>query len=247
MASTYPAAVDTVGTPGATLDATTAHDLLHTRTTDGVLAVQNTLGVNPQGASASVGARLTALANTATVALGNADSAYAFATTANTGVATVNALLGAGVQGAYATVDARLDTFGANDIPWTTGTGAVSFGGSSGAIAGNLKWRYVATREVVWEVQAFVTATVTAGVLVITLPVAPVEFGSNVGQIVGTCLMLEAGVARYSGFVWHIPGGGGGCQVDIAVGGPQVAATNLLPFVWEPGDEFVASGRYRCS
>ena len=247
MASSYPGALDTVPGPGATLDSASGHTAWHSEVNEAALATQAVLGLNPQGSAATVAARLTTITNTASTALANADSAYFQAGVANAGVAAVNAELGANPSGASATVADRLGLLGLADVPWTTGTGVVSFGGSSGAIAGNLKWRYVATRSVEWEVQAFVTATVTAGILVITLPVAPIEFGSNVGQIVDTCLMLDAGTARYSGFVWHIPGGGGGCQVDVAVGGAQVAATSTVPFAWVPGDEFVASGRYRCS
>lgn len=65
MASSYPGAADTLAKPTSTTnldDAGYLHDVVHTDVANAVEAVQATLGVNPQGGSATVVARLGLLA-----------------------------------------------------------------------------------------------------------------------------------------------------------------------------------------
>lgn len=64
MASGYPGALDVLVNPISTNtldDPTVLHDLQHTNANDAIEAIQTTLGVNPQGASVSVDARLDAM------------------------------------------------------------------------------------------------------------------------------------------------------------------------------------------
>jgi microcystin-dependent protein len=58
MASTYPGAVDPLVTPPATLSGPPTHTQVHQDLRDAVLAIENTLGTNPQGVWASVKARI---------------------------------------------------------------------------------------------------------------------------------------------------------------------------------------------
>lgn len=64
MASGYPGALDVLTNPISTNtldDPTVLHDLQHANANDAIEAIQTTLGVNPQGASVSVDARLDAM------------------------------------------------------------------------------------------------------------------------------------------------------------------------------------------
>jgi len=67
MASSYPGGLDNFTNPSAsdTLDsATVPHAAQHSNANDAIEAIESTLGVNPQGSSATVVARLTALDST---------------------------------------------------------------------------------------------------------------------------------------------------------------------------------------
>ncbi len=70
MASLYPGASDSISIPSgaATLGGSTpTHTSVHQQTVDAVIAVQDTLGANPQGSQATVVARLNQM-NTLSIA-----------------------------------------------------------------------------------------------------------------------------------------------------------------------------------
>lgn len=59
MPSAYPGALDTLPNPtGSDMQDTADHAGLHADLNDGIEAVQATLGLNPQGAAATLAARL---------------------------------------------------------------------------------------------------------------------------------------------------------------------------------------------
>lgn len=58
MASSYPGGYDVLADPGANLGSTPLHSVQHIAVNDAVEATQATLGLNPQGAYATVQARL---------------------------------------------------------------------------------------------------------------------------------------------------------------------------------------------
>jgi hypothetical protein len=98
MASSYPGGLDNFTNPTAsdTLDsATVPHASQHANANDAIEAIESTLGVNPQGSSATVVARLTALDSTVAGKAGLA-IANTFATGAQlikTGLDTLSALI----------------------------------------------------------------------------------------------------------------------------------------------------------
>ena len=64
MATSYPAGIDNFTNPTSTdkLDsATVPHSAQHINANDAIEAIQAELGINPKGASESVGARLTSI------------------------------------------------------------------------------------------------------------------------------------------------------------------------------------------
>lgn len=82
MASLFPGGLDefTNPTPSDTLDsATVPHAAQHANINNAVEAVEETLGVNPQGASVTVAARLTAMTTATTAAQTAADDAQSAA------------------------------------------------------------------------------------------------------------------------------------------------------------------------
>lgn len=58
MASNYPDSLDSFAAPGAQLAGPPTHSAMHTNVQDAIVAVETTLGLDPQGSSASVAARL---------------------------------------------------------------------------------------------------------------------------------------------------------------------------------------------
>ena len=80
MASSFPGGLDNFTNPTATdtLDsATVPHAAQHSNANDAIEAIESTLGVNPQGSSATVVARLTALDSTVA---GKASTTHTFMT-----------------------------------------------------------------------------------------------------------------------------------------------------------------------
>ncbi len=64
MASAYPAALDVLANPsGGDSMVTVDHAAQHANANDAIEAIQSTFGVNPQGGSATVAARLAAIAD----------------------------------------------------------------------------------------------------------------------------------------------------------------------------------------
>ena len=61
MASSYPAGLDTISVPGANLSGPPLHSTVHDEVKDAIEAIEATLGINPQGGSATVVARLNAI------------------------------------------------------------------------------------------------------------------------------------------------------------------------------------------
>jgi hypothetical protein len=115
MASSYPGGIDSFTNPSATdsLDsATVPHAAQHANINDAVEAIEGTLGTNPQGASATVVARLNTVDSTvagkvASVTAG--DSTITVAGTATAPTVAVNAIAPSKVTGtAVVTSDARL-------------------------------------------------------------------------------------------------------------------------------------------
>jgi hypothetical protein len=96
MASSFPSGLDNFTNPSAsdTLDsATVPHAAQHSNANDAIEAIESTLGVNPQGGSATVVARLTALDSTVAgkvVSVGAGDSTITVAGTSTSPTVKVN-------------------------------------------------------------------------------------------------------------------------------------------------------------
>lgn len=101
MATLYPSALDSLSNPGPTDNlATVSHSAQHTNANDAIEAIESTLGTNPQGASASVKARLDALDTAA------ADHVVGPASSGAFRVATFSGTTGKIVQDSGADIDA---------------------------------------------------------------------------------------------------------------------------------------------
>ena len=83
MASTYPGAIDSLTNPNGTDPLSSpAHAGQHTNANDAIEAIEGTLGVNPQGVYATVGARMAVVDNAAASAAVSASAAAVSASAA---------------------------------------------------------------------------------------------------------------------------------------------------------------------